>query len=140
MPRNVLRRVMPAIVLPVLATAVALLIPEGALAAFPGLNGKIAYSHQVDQSTAAIYSVGPNGASPTNLSAAGAGSAVTTDFQPAWSADGKQLAFVRIDFASCSGQIWTMRQNGTGQTNLSNDASTANEFNPAYGPDGSIVF
>ena len=33
-----------------------------------------------------------------------------------------------------------MNANGTGQTNLSNDASSASEINPAYGPDGSIVF
>jgi Tol biopolymer transport system component len=33
-----------------------------------------------------------------------------------------------------------MNQDGTGATNVSNDAKTANEFNPAYGPDGSIVF
>jgi hypothetical protein len=126
-----------------MATGAAALTPAAALAAFPGLNGKIAYSHQLGESSAssaAIYAVGANGGAPSNLSAVGAGTTMTADLQSAWSADGKHIAFVRVDFAHCSGQIWTMRQDGTGQTNLSNDAATANEINPAYGPDGSIVF
>jgi Tol biopolymer transport system component len=119
--------------------AVGVFCPSMASAAFPGLNGKVAYSHQVDQSSAAIDAVAANGGSPADLSAV-EGGAMTADFQPAWSATGKQLAFVRVDAAHCSGQIWTMRQDGSGQTNVSNDAASANEFNPAYGPDGSIVF
>lgn len=120
------------------SAAAALLIPGAASAAFPGLNGKIAYTHVVGMSSASIYTVNANGSSPTNLSAVGGGPA--PDFQPAWSADGKKIAFVRVDFQNCSGQIWSMNANGTGQTNLSNDAATASEINPAYGPDGSIVF
>lgn len=140
MGANMLRRgirVVAMMALPIVAGA---LVPGVASAAFPGANGKIAYTHQVDMSSSAIYTVGPNGGSPTNLSAVGAGSGMTADFQPAWSATGKQIAFVRVDFSNCSGQIWTMRQDGTHQTDLSNDAATANEFNPAYGPNGSIVF
>jgi TolB protein len=140
MGTTLLRRVVVALAMTWLPILAATLAPEAASAAFPGLNGKIAYSHQVDQSSAAIYAVSPGGGTPTNLSAVGAGSGMTADFQPAWSATGKQLAFVRVDLANCSGQIWTMRADGTHQSNLSHDAAVANEFNPAYGPDGSIVF
>jgi Tol biopolymer transport system component len=119
------------------SAAAALLIPGAASAAFPGLNGKIAYTHVVGMQSAAIYTSTASGGSPTNLSG---GTGPTADFQPAWSADGKKIAFVRVDLQNCSGQIWTMNANGTGQANLSNDASTASEINPAYGPDGSIVF
>jgi hypothetical protein len=123
----------------IVAAAVGL-SPAAAQAAFPGANGRIAYTHQVDQTSSAIYSVSPSGGTPTNLSAVGAGTTMTADFQPAWSANGRLLAFVRVDFAHCSGQIWTMKADGTGQTDLSNDAATANEFNPAFGPKGGIVF
>jgi TolB protein len=133
-------RVALLVVAPALAIAAALLTPAAASAAFPGKNGKIAYAHQVGESGSSIYVVNPNGASPTNLSAVGTGTTMNLDFQPAWSATGKQLAFVRVDFQNCSGQIWTMNANGTSQTNVSNDAALANEFNPAWGPDGSIVF
>jgi TolB protein len=125
---------------PVLAAAMGLAAPGVASAAFPGANGKIAYVHTVGMSSASIYSVSANGGTPTNLSQVGSGSATNADFQPAWSADGSHIAFVRVDMQNCSGQIWTMNASGTGQTNVSNDASSANEFNPAYGPDGSIVF
>src|SRR3954451_10003536 len=122
------------------ATRAMLGSPGLAAAALPGQNGDIAYTHLVGMSSAAIYRASPNRGAPTNLSAVGAGTAMTADFQPVWSADGKQIAFVRVNLPSCSGQIWTMRADGTSLTNVSNDAAGANEFNPAYGPDGSIVF
>jgi Tol biopolymer transport system component len=114
--------------------------PASSLAAFPGGNGQIAYTHEVGETSASIYAVSPSGGTPRNLSAAGSGTTMNADFQPAWSATGSQLAFVRVDFPNCSGQIWTMSADGSHQTNVSNDATTANEFNPAYGPAGAIVF
>ena len=140
MPRRLLGRLILPTVAPLVALAVIFLSAGAASAAFPGLNGKIAYSHQVDMSSAAIFTSNPDGSSPKDLSAVGGGGGPTADFQPAWSASGKQLAFVRVDMQHCSGQIWTMSADGTGQANRSNDGASADEFNPAYGPDGSILF
>jgi dipeptidyl aminopeptidase/acylaminoacyl peptidase len=133
-------RMLLAAAAPAFALAAVLVGPGTASAAFPGANAAIAYVHEVDMSSASIYSVNPGGGTPKNLSEVGSGSATNADFQPSWSADGSHLAFVRVDMQNCSGQIWTMSADGTGQTNRSNDAATANEINPAYGPDGSIVF
>lgn len=123
-----------------LGAAVGLVTPSTALAAFPGANGKIAYVHQIGMTSSAIYSASSSGASPKNLSSPSNPSARTADFQPAWAPKGKQIAFVRADTTNCSGQIWTMNPDGTDQRDLSNDPTSFSEINPAYGPDGSIVF
>lgn len=131
------RRVVVALIA---GSACAALSASVAQAAFPGANGQIAYTHEAGETSASIYSVSPSGGTPRNLSEVGTGTTMNADFQAAWSAGGRQLAFVRVDFMNCSGQIWTMSADGSHQTNVSNDATTANEFNPAYGPTGAIVF
>jgi Tol biopolymer transport system component len=61
-------------------------VPPTANAAFPGQNGKIAYSYDCD-----IWTIEPDGTGATQLTT----SSPECDSQPAWSPDGEQIAFVR---------------------------------------------
>ncbi|MCI0681619.1 MAG: Ig-like domain-containing protein [Gemmataceae bacterium] len=53
------------------------------------------------------------------------------DKEPAWSPDGKKIAFTRID------KIYVMNADGSEQTNLTNEL--AFDFTPAWSPDGSKI-
>src|SRR3972149_1032975 len=57
-------------------------------AAFPGLNGKIAFTSDRDNNNE-IYVMNPDGTGQTNLTHQPA-----SDCCPAWSADGRKIAFV----------------------------------------------
>jgi Tol biopolymer transport system component len=96
---------------------------EPAEAAVPGANGKIAFQRD----PAHIWVMDPDGTDETQL---------TTELEmpdsfPAWSPDGKMLAFRRRN------DIYTMNDNGTGQTNLTNDP--AFDAWPVWSPDGSQI-
>jgi Tol biopolymer transport system component len=87
----------------VLAALVALALPPQTQAAFPGQNGKIAYSRGSD-----IWAMNADGSAQTNVtntSGSGEGAA-------AWSPDGSKIAFIRPD------SVWSMNADGTAQTNL----------------------
>ena len=74
-----------------LATAVACLATAQAQAAFPGPNGRIAFSRtpsgSQQMSASDIYAVNPDGSGLTRLTVSGAA------VNPAWSPDGKHVAF-----------------------------------------------
>jgi TolB protein len=58
----------------------------------------------------------------------------TVDEKPAWSPDGRSIAFTRTpSFAMNS--IWVVRANGTGQRKVLDDRSAA-EHSPSWSPDG----
>jgi Tol biopolymer transport system component len=121
---------------PLLVALVALcaLAASDAQAAFPGVNGRIAFGRIVvsgDQ----IFSVDPNGGSPTNLS----NSPGNVDFSPVYSRDGSKIAFIRS--SPSSEAVWVMNANGTGQHQASTPASGEGDLQPAFSPDGQkIVF
>ena len=101
--------------------------PAPALAAFPGNNGKIAYSCG---SGGAICVVNPDGTQKQTLTPIAG-----TD--PAWSPDGTKIAF--SGNSGNNAEIFVMQADGTLLTPL-----TANQFadqDPAWSPDGQkIVF
>lgn len=107
--------------------AVALLFAASeAVAAFPGQNGRIAYT-----SGGRIATVQPNGTGRVYLTSTG-----TRAANPNWSADG-----TRIVYQANAGkwtQIWRMLANGSAKVNLSN--SKTNDTQPAFFPDGKIAF
>lgn len=120
----------------------AILSAQSALAAWPGGNGKIVFFKLGFSPTAGpmaqIYSIDSQGNGQQDLSAAGGG-ASQIDVQPNVSPNGKRIAFTRFDQASGSAQLWTMKMDGSDQTDISNDGATASESGPAWTEDGSRI-
>jgi Tol biopolymer transport system component len=116
-----------------------------AQATFPGRNGRIAFVRGVydpsfrDWQRRDVYSVKPDGSGLRNL---------TRDFSfdqfsPAWSADGRRIAYVEGDGASTldayGAELWTMRANGSRKRRLTENGTA--DLQPAWSPDGKwIVF
>jgi Tol biopolymer transport system component len=120
-----------------LALAGTLVMAGGALAAFPGTNGKIAFVH--DPGTASsntdIVTMDPTGQNRTPLT-----STPDDDYDPSWSADGERIVFSRYPTGSPSyGQIWVMNHDGTGQTQLTPGSSTGSDSGPAFSADGKRI-
>ena len=106
------------------ATALAIsgAVAGPAVAAFPGLNGKIAFSRN-GQITLKDFGDATGGTPLTN----------TGDNQdPAWSADGLRIAFTSDRGGSV--QVWTMNANGSNQTQFSSEAGDTS--GPAWSPHG----
>jgi Tol biopolymer transport system component len=105
------------------ATLVAFGAPS-ATAAFPGENGLIVYRH--DSEIFTMNGDGSGKAAVPNTAAA----ADPTD--PAWSADGNRLAFIR------DGDIWIIGASGTGARNLTNTPGVQ-DAEPSWSPDGTEI-
>jgi TolB protein len=97
----------------------ALLVAAGpASAGFPGRPGKIAFASDATGSDDIVV-MNVDGSGRENLT-----TGPEADTDPAWSADGRQLAFVR------DGAVHLMRADGSGLRRLTTGAS------PAWAPDG----
>ncbi|HYI44124.1 MAG TPA: DPP IV N-terminal domain-containing protein, partial [Actinomycetota bacterium] len=102
----------------------AILVVSGipsALAAFPGENGPIAYRHDAE-----IFTMNADGSSQASVP----NTANPTD--PAWSADGNRLAFVRDN------DIWIIGASGSGARNLTKTADFL-DAEPSWSPDGTEI-
>lgn len=141
MPARPARR----ITLPI-ALAAALLAASPAHASFPGRNGNIALTQQngPDRSVPALYdflleTVGPTGG-PSKGRLASCVSVTeprssSCPFDPAYSADGSMLVFVR------GTRLATIKADGTGLKVLPALGKPGDDpQDPAWGPDGRIVF
>lgn len=85
--------------------ALAISMSERGDAAFPGLNGKIAYGYGDGYQTA-IWSANADGSSPAPLTAG------TSDYSPSYSANGSRIAFGREN------SVMVMNADGSGLTQL----------------------
>ena len=125
------------IVLGLLVAVVAVLLaasasPPQGKAAFPGANGKIAFTSGRD-GNGEIYLIDANGGSPTNVTNDSGGD----DFA-AWSPDGTKIAF-NSNRDGGEMEIYVMDADGTDQTRLTNNA--VSDDGAAWSPDGGkIVF
>jgi Tol biopolymer transport system component len=104
--------------------------PAGA--AFPGANGKIAFSTSRDGNDE-IYVMNADGSGQTRLT-----NDLRGDTEPVWSPDGtKIVAQVNIGLDS---EIYVINADGSGEANVTNNSLTA-DLRPSWSPDGTkIVF
>jgi Tol biopolymer transport system component len=106
-----------------------LLAPAPGQAAFPGANGKIAFTESGNGSRA--YTINPDGTGRI---------ALANGRDPAWSADGRKIAYINL-----SNHLATMNADGSGQTDLgvgpdlSGDRVYVTLRNPAWSPDGTQI-
>jgi Tol biopolymer transport system component len=103
-------------------------------AAFPGINGKLMF---VDVTKfdwqLNVVTINPNGSGVVNLA-----SKTGQNADPAWSADGKHIAFIQ-GAACCYWNIWTMNADGSHLKQITN--SSFSDRWPHWSPDGTkIVF
>jgi len=121
-----------AVVAGLLVTVVMMLVgARQAEAAFPGANGRIAFS-----ANGGIWTVNPDGSDQVNLTPGPTGGG-----EPAWSSDGTEMAFVkRVDIpASSNEELFKMHADGSGVVRLTNNEKW--ESGPAWSPDGTkLVF
>ena len=125
--------------------ALTLVLVQSASAAFPGVNGKIAFGRgdgnckKFVGATPAqiklicvsnIFTMDPTGGNQANVDSG----TTNADVDPAYSADGTKIAFARISFPD---QIWVMSANGGSQQQLTS-ATDPSDY-PAWSPDGTKI-
>jgi WD40-like Beta Propeller Repeat len=101
------------------------MLASSAHAAFPGANGRIAFQTNRDGNFE-IYSMNADGTDQVNLT----NSPATDDRRPAWSPDGRQLAFQR-SVGTADPDVYVMGADGTSQLQIATDGRA-----PAWSPDG----
>jgi Tol biopolymer transport system component len=100
----------------------ALLSPSAAVAAFPGKNGWIAYvGSPAGASQGGIFTVRPNGSGLRQL--------VVGGFDPSWSADGRRLAFTRLEPAGNT--VFTINADGGAPTPVVDGDAQDPSFSPS---------
>jgi Tol biopolymer transport system component len=110
---------------------------EPAGAAFPGGNGKIAFTSTRDGNVE-IYTMNADGSSQARLT-----NATGNDASPAFSSDGSRIAFESSrpssnpSDPSIDREIWVMNADGTSQAQITHNTSTDTE--PTFSPDGAKV-
>lgn len=100
-------------------------------AAEMGKPGKIAFSNNGD-----IYTMNPDGSGETNLTAKELGDDFFS-FAPAWSPDGKKIAFTSYREYEWNSNVYVMNVDGTGLRRLSTRPPA--EEHPSWSPDGEKI-
>jgi tol-pal system beta propeller repeat protein TolB len=103
-----------------------LVLVPSAHAAFPGQNGKIAFTSNRDGNYE-IYAMGGDGSGPTRLT-----NTPQREGSPAWSPDGRRIAFASERDGNW--EIYVMNADGSGQTRVTIDPGI--DVAPAWSPDG----
>ena len=105
--------------------ALALLSPGAALAAFPGENGRIAFTRDGD-----IFKMNPDGTDKARIS-----TRPRFDDSPSWSPDGEKIAFSGV--VGGNWDIYVMSADGSGLERIT--GSPAGDFTPSWSPDGGRI-
>ena len=107
-------------------------------------NGSIAARVFLDpnRTTSAVTTVSPDGSNPNQLTQPPSG---TQDGHPDWSADGRTIAFDRIE-AGGTARLWTVAATGGDPQQIPQicqdgapDCLNENENTPAFSPDGKLI-
>src|SRR5918998_3027530 len=119
-----------AVLAALLLTAVMVLVDaREAKAAFPGLNGRIAFDRNSD-----IWTMDSSGSDQSHLT----GGQNDPSEEPAWSSDGTKLAYVKVVADRPSDyEIFIMNADGSGVGRLTDNASW--DTRPAWSPDGTRI-
>jgi Tol biopolymer transport system component len=125
--------------------ASALFASTSAHAAFPGANGKIAFSRcswsdvtlfRLDDCD--IWTMNADGTGQTNITNTPGSNGRLSEEDPAWSPDGTKIAFVTKDRNGFGPFVYTMNADGSGVTLLLGGIfSNATYGQPDWSPDGS---
>ena len=127
-----------------LVAALAILTPASALGAFPGQNGRIAFSSDRDapfpERDTHSYDVYTMDADGTDIFRASISPETRQSGQPAWNAQGTKIAYAsNRDMEHLVGEdreIWVMDPDGTG-TQITYD--TDDDSDPTWSPDGTQI-
>src|SRR5215208_2229765 len=117
----------------VAALAAALLSAPAAQAAFPGANGRIAFTRDAGANEE-IWSSAPDGGDQRRLTSNGWG-----DRMPAFSPDGTKIAFVSLENGTANPEIYVMDSDGTDPTRLTTSTGNVDDSDPAWSPDGTKI-
>src|SRR5688500_1661792 len=121
-----------------LAAALLLSVVPSARASFPGQNGKIAFAASDGVFTTNVYTINPDGSDLRQVAA---------DAQyPAWSADGRRLAYFLDTFDANRG-LTVADADGSGPVTIRPAAYRADQMSsreqtfiePAWSPDGGTI-
>lgn len=97
-------------------------------------NQEVAFSADFDGRTR-IWVSALDGSRLRKVSSLGSASASAADLEPAWSPDGRQIAYV--SFNGSNSDIWVVQADGAYPLKLT--ANGANNTNPSWSPDGSKI-
>lgn len=122
----------PALILAVLTTLAA----APAHAAFPGPNGRIAFS---DAQSRQIYTMNPDGSELRQITNFESGRRA---WAPSWSPDGQRIVFTRqlTRNTSVHSRIWVMDGDGSDAHRVGAAPKGIGDHEPAYTPDASHIF
>jgi Tol biopolymer transport system component len=108
--------------------------PAPADAAFPGANGRIAFSSdRLEAGYFDIWTMAADGSDFVRLTYS-----PLADFFATWSPGGTSIAFTRYNSPDLDdGEIWIMKADGSGLKRLTNNA--ADDTDPTFSPDGARI-
>ena len=113
-----------------LALLAFVVLAPSAEAAFPGINGKLAFTSDRDVDNLEVYAMSSNGSGQVNFS-----NDPDSDSTPSWSPDGSKIAF--SSFRDQDDEIYVMNADGTAQTRITNSALS--DTSPTWSPNGQKI-
>jgi hypothetical protein len=125
-----------------LLAALVLALPSAAGASFPGANGRLVFTQwtpktdRFSQPSAFLCTAAPDGSTQSRITGELDDRLVVRDGQPAFSPDGSRLVFIRSDFSSIFGALWTASANGGGAVQLHGRGAS----DPSWSPDGRRIY